>query len=42
MPLPVLTTADDVRDLVGYLKTKPTGATISEAKAAIKKSVLPQ
>ncbi len=40
MPLPVLTTADDVRDLVGYLKTKPTGATIAEAKAAIKKSVL--
>jgi hypothetical protein len=40
MPLPVLTTAEDVRDLVSYLKTKPTGATIAEAKAAIKKSVL--
>ena len=40
MPLPVLTTAEDVRDLVNYLKTKPTGATIAEAKAAIKKSVL--
>jgi len=40
MALPVLTTADDVRDLVGYLKTKPTGATITEAKAAIKKQVL--
>ena len=25
MPLPVLTTAEDVRDLVSYLKTKPTG-----------------
>jgi hypothetical protein len=40
MSLPVLTTADDVTDLVAYLKTKPTGATITEAKAAIKKSVL--
>ncbi len=36
MALPVLTTADDVRDLIAYLKTKP----INEAKAAIKKSVL--
>jgi len=40
MALPVLTTAEDVRDLINYLKTKPTGATVSEAKAAIKKSVL--
>ncbi len=40
MALPVLTTAEDVRDLVGYLKTKPTGTTIAEARAAIKKSVL--
>jgi Predicted nucleotide-binding protein containing TIR-like domain len=40
MSLPVLTTADDVRDLISYLKTKPTGATIAEAKATIKKSVL--
>ena len=40
MALPVLTTAEDVRDLISYLKTKPTGATIAEAKAAIKKSVL--
>src|SRR5436190_24330198 len=40
MALPVLTTAEDVSDLVSYLKTKPTGATLTEAKAAIKKSVL--
>lgn len=33
MSLPIFTTAEDVRKLVGYLKTKPTGATISEAKA---------
>lgn len=32
MALPVLTTADDVRDLISYLKTKATGATIAEAK----------
>ncbi len=40
MALPVLTTAEDVTALIGYLKTKPTGATIAEAKAAINKSVL--
>jgi|SRR5579862_2809659 len=40
MPLPVLTTAEDVRSLVSYLKTKPTGATVTEAKAAIRGSVL--
>jgi len=40
MPLPVLTTAEDVLSLINYLKTKPTGATVAEAKAAIKGSVL--
>ena len=40
MGLPVLTTAEDVRELVRYLKNKPTGATIGEAKAAVKKQVL--
>ena len=40
MALPVLKTAEDVAALVGYLRTKPTGATINEAKAAIQKSVL--
>ncbi len=40
MPLPVLTTAEDVTTLVSYLKTKPTGATLAEAKAAIKKQTL--
>jgi hypothetical protein len=36
MALPVLTTAEDVRELVRFLKNKPTGATIAEAKAALK------
>jgi hypothetical protein len=40
MPLPVLTTADDIREIVRYLKNKPTGATLAEAKAAVKKQVL--
>lgn len=40
MPLPVLTTAEDVATLVSYLKTKPTGATLADAKAAIKKQAL--
>jgi len=33
MSLPVKTTADDVRAIVKYLKAKPTGATVAEAKA---------
>jgi hypothetical protein len=40
MALPILTTVEDVRDLVNYLKAKPRGATLAEAKAAIKKTVL--
>lgn len=35
MPLPILTTADDVLRVVKYLKNKPMGATISEMRAAI-------
>lgn len=40
MSLPILTTAEDVQAIVGYLKTKPTGATASEAKAVIDKTLL--
>src|SRR5262249_49008494 len=40
MPLPLITTAQDVRDIVNYLRTKATGAPISEAQAVIKKQVL--
>src|SRR5437763_8127140 len=40
MALPVLTTAADVEKIVGYLKNKPAGATIEEAKAVLNKSVL--
>jgi len=40
MSLPILTTADDVRQIVNYLKTKPTGATVSTAKAVIRQQVL--
>ena len=40
MPLPILTTADDARAIVAYLKNKPTGATIAEAKAVVGKQVL--
>jgi hypothetical protein len=35
MPLPTRTTAEDVRRIVRYLKTKPTGAAVVEAKAAL-------
>ena len=35
MALPILTTGDDVKGIVGYLRNKPTGATLSEAKAAL-------
>jgi Predicted nucleotide-binding protein containing TIR-like domain len=40
MSLPILTTAEDVTAVIGYLKTKPTGATPSEAKAVIDKTLL--
>jgi predicted nucleotide-binding protein len=39
MALPVKTTADDVRAIVKYLKAKPTGATVAEAKAVNKSMV---
>lgn len=35
MSLPILTTSDDVKAIVGYLRNKPTGATIAEARAAL-------
>ena len=40
MSLPILTTAEDIIAVVGYLKTKPTGATPTEAKAVIDKTLL--
>jgi hypothetical protein len=40
MALPVITTAQDVLDIVEYLKTKPTGATLAEAQAVVKKQIL--
>lgn len=40
MSLPILTTIDDVGSIVSYLKTKPTGASLAEAKAVVKKQVL--
>jgi hypothetical protein len=40
MALPLKTTTDDVRDIVRYLKTKPTGATLNEAKAAVPRKLL--
>lgn len=39
MPLPLKTTSDDVRAIVKYLRTKPTGATIDEAKAVSRRLV---
>ena len=38
--MPLKTTADDVREIVRYLKTKPTGATVPEAKATVPSKVL--
>lgn len=40
MSLPILTTAEDVSAIIKYLATKPTGATIEEAKAVLNKAVL--
>lgn len=35
MSLPLKTTPDDVRQIVGYLKNKPAGATTAEARAVL-------
>lgn len=35
MSLPIKTTSEDVAKIIGYLKNKPTGATISEAKGIV-------
>ncbi len=37
MALPIRTTLDDVRDLCQYFATKPTGATVVEAKSVLDK-----
>lgn len=42
MSLPIFTTAEDIDAIVGYLKTKPTGATIKEAKAVLQQTVDPR
>lgn len=40
MTLPIRTTLSDIESLCGYLITKPTGATVSEAKAVLDSKVL--
>jgi hypothetical protein len=39
MALPLKTTRDDVQKVVNYFKTKPTGATLTEAQAALNKQL---
>ena len=40
MPLPIRTTLDDIDAVCDYLATKPTGATLAEAKAVLDKKRL--
>ena len=40
MALPIKTTIEDVREIVGYLRNKPTGATVTDAKAVLRPQVL--
>ena len=40
MSLPIRTTIDDINAVCGYLVTKPTGATLAEAKAVVDKKHL--
>jgi hypothetical protein len=40
MGLPILTTSEDVKGIVDYLRTKPTGATLAEARAVVGKNIL--
>ncbi len=39
MSLPIKTVAEDIDNIVSYLRTKPTGATINDAKAVVKEVV---
>lgn len=40
MPLPLVTTPDDVKKLVRYLAPKPSGVTLKEAKAVVGSSLI--
>lgn len=40
MAIPYQATSDDAVSIISYLKTKPTGATIGEARAILKKEIL--
>ena len=40
MSLPIRTTPDDISAVCAYLVTKPTGATLAEAKAVVDKKNL--
>lgn len=40
MALPLKTTSDDIRKVVNYFKTKPTGATVDETKSALGKQAV--
>lgn len=40
MPLPILTTLEDVRDLAGYLRTRAMGATVAEIRAVLRPQVV--
>ena len=40
MALPIRTTLKDILELCGYLATKPTGATIKEAKAVLDSKIV--
>jgi hypothetical protein len=42
MSLPILTTAEDIDTIISYLRTKPTGATLAEARAVVKEAMDPR
>ena len=42
MSLPIYTTVEDINSLVNYLRTKPTGATLSDLRAVLKELVDPR
>jgi predicted nucleotide-binding protein len=39
MSLPILTSVEDIQSITAYLRTKPTGSSISEAEAILKKAM---
>ena len=42
MSLPILTTTEDIDSIIAYLRNKPAGASVKDARAVIKETMDPR